>query len=91
MQVTSPLRMHAASPAIVLHVPAGTDLLWRQAFEAATAFLAEAVTVPVSEPYEVLITMDSTINHYQAAKAAIGALPILVQGGTHGTWDRCLY
>jgi lactate racemase len=55
---------------------------WRQAFEAATAFLAEAVTVPVSEPYEVLITIDSTINHYQAAKAAIGALPILVQGGT---------
>ena len=38
----------------------------------ATAFLAEAVTVPVSEPYEVLITIDSTINHYQAAKAAIG-------------------
>jgi hypothetical protein len=36
----------------------------------------------VSEPYEVLITIDSTINHYQAAKAAIGALPILVQGGT---------
>jgi hypothetical protein len=36
----------------------------------------------VSEPYEVLITIDSTIDHYQAAKAAIGALPILQQGGT---------
>src|SRR5215470_3548868 len=57
---------------------------WRQVFEAATAFLAEAVTVPVSEPYEVLITIDSTINHYQAAKAAIGALPILVQGAGAG-------
>lgn len=55
---------------------------WRQAFDDATAFLAAAVTVPVSEPYEVLITIDSTINHYQAAKAAIGALPILQQGGT---------
>ena len=55
---------------------------WRLAFEHATAFLAEAVSVPVSEPYEVLITIDSTINHYQAAKAAIGALPILDQGGT---------
>lgn len=55
---------------------------WRLAFEQATASLAEAVSVPVSEPYEVLITIDSTINHYQAAKAAIGALPILVDGGT---------
>jgi hypothetical protein len=55
---------------------------WRLAFEQATASLAEAVRVPVSVPYEVLVTIDSTINHYQAAKAAIGALPILVQGGT---------
>ena len=55
---------------------------WRLAFEQATASLAEAVSVPVSEPYEVLITIDSTINHYQAAKAAVGALPILVPGGT---------
>ena len=55
---------------------------WRLAFEQATASLAEAVSVPVSEPYDVLITIDSTINHYQAAKAAIGALPILRDGGT---------
>src|SRR5712691_6499356 len=55
---------------------------WRLAFAQATTSLAEAVSVPVSEPYEVLITIDSTINHYQAAKAAVGALPILVQGGT---------
>jgi nickel-dependent lactate racemase len=55
---------------------------WRLAFEQATASLAEAVSVPVSEPYEVLITIDSTINHYQAAKAAVGALPILSDGGT---------
>src|SRR5262250_1893092 len=55
---------------------------WRLAFEQATASLAEAVSVPVSEPYEVLITLDSTINHYQAAKAAVGAIPILVDGGT---------
>ena len=55
---------------------------WRLAFAQATASLAEAVSVPVSEPYEVLITIDSTINHYQAAKAAVGALPILVHGGT---------
>jgi lactate racemase len=55
---------------------------WRLAFAQATASLAEAVSVPVPEPYEVLITIDSTINHYQAAKAAVGALPILIQGGT---------
>src|SRR5215468_6132583 len=55
---------------------------WRLAFAQANASLAEAVSVPVSEPYEALITLDSTINHYQAAKAAVGALPILVQGGT---------
>ena len=55
---------------------------WRLAFERATASLAEAVSVPVAAPYEVLITIDSTIDHYQAAKAAIGALPILVDGGT---------
>lgn len=55
---------------------------WRLAFERATASLAEAVSVPVVTPYEVLITIDSTIDHYQAAKAAIGALPILVDGGT---------
>ena len=45
---------------------------WRLAFERATASLAEAVSVPVAAPYEVLITIDSTIDHYQAAKAAIG-------------------
>jgi nickel-dependent lactate racemase len=55
---------------------------WRLAFAQATAALAEAVRVPVTTPYEVLITIDSTINHYQAAKAAVGALPILVYGGT---------
>jgi lactate racemase len=55
---------------------------WRLAFAQATASLAEAVRVPVATPYEVLITIDSTINHYQAAKAAVGALPILVHGGT---------
>jgi lactate racemase len=55
---------------------------WRLAFARATAALADAVRVPVTTPYEVLVTIDSTINHYQAAKAAIGALPILVDGGT---------
>jgi lactate racemase len=55
---------------------------WRLAFARATTALAEAVRVPVSAPYEVLITIDATINHYQAAKAAVGALPILVDGGT---------
>ena len=55
---------------------------WRRAFEQATASLADAVRVPVAQPYEVLITIDATINHYQAAKAAIGALPVLVDGGT---------
>lgn len=55
---------------------------WQLAFARATAALAEAVRVPVATPYEVLITIDSTINHYQAAKAAVGALPILVDGGT---------
>ncbi len=54
---------------------------WRLAFEAATASLADAVSVPVTQPYDVLITIDATINHYQAAKAAIGALPILRDGG----------
>lgn len=55
---------------------------WRLAFEQATASLAASVCVPVSQPYEVLVTIDATINHYQAAKAAIGALPVLVDGGT---------
>ncbi|WP_089719407.1 nickel-dependent lactate racemase, partial [Candidatus Entotheonella palauensis] len=55
---------------------------WRLAFERATASLAEAVTVPVIEPYDVIVTVDATINHYQAAKAAVGALPVLVDGGT---------
>jgi nickel-dependent lactate racemase len=54
---------------------------WRLAFARATTALAEAVRVPVTAPYEVLITIDATINHYQAAKAAVGALPILVNGG----------
>jgi nickel-dependent lactate racemase len=54
---------------------------WRLAFAQATTALAEAVRVPVATPYEVLITIDSTINHYQAAKAAVGALPILVPNG----------
>ncbi len=55
---------------------------WRLAFEQATASLAEAVTVPAAEPYDVVVTVDATINHYQAAKAAVGALPVLVDGGT---------
>jgi lactate racemase len=55
---------------------------WRLAFARATASLAESVRVPVRAPYEVIITVDATINHYQAAKAAVGALPILVEGGT---------
>ncbi len=55
---------------------------WRLAFERATASLADAVTVPASEPYDVIVTIDATINHYQAAKAAVGALPVLVDGGT---------
>jgi lactate racemase len=55
---------------------------WRLAFARATATLADAVRVPVTTLYEVLVTIDSTINHYQAAKAAIGALPILVDGGS---------
>jgi len=55
---------------------------WRFAFERATASLAEAVTVPVVEPYDVIITVDATMNHYQAAKAAVGALPVLTDGGT---------
>jgi nickel-dependent lactate racemase len=55
---------------------------WRLAFERATVSLAAAVSVPVAAPYDVLVTIDPTINHYQAAKAAIGALPILVDGGT---------
>ena len=50
---------------------------WRLAFERATASLAEAVLVPVVEPYDVIVTVDATINHYQAAKAAVGALPVL--------------
>lgn len=55
---------------------------WRLAFERATASLAEAVTVPVVEPYDIVVTVDATINHYQAAKAAVGALPVLTDGGT---------
>lgn len=55
---------------------------WRLAFEQATASLAEAVTVPVVEPYDIIVTVDATINHYQAAKAAVGALPVLHDGGT---------
>lgn len=55
---------------------------WRHAFEHATASLADAVCVPVLQPYEVVVTIDATINHYQAAKAAVGALPVLVDGGT---------
>jgi lactate racemase len=55
---------------------------WRRAFEQATASLADAVRVPVARPYEVLVTIDATMNHYQAAKAAVGALPVLVDGGT---------
>ena len=54
---------------------------WRLAFERATASLAEAVTVPVAEPYDIIVTVDATMNHYQAAKAAVGALPVLTDGG----------
>lgn len=55
---------------------------WQQAFLHATETLSAAVRVPVQEPYDVLVTIDPTINHYQAAKAAVGALPILADGGT---------
>lgn len=54
---------------------------WQQAFVSATETLADAVRVPVQDPYDVLVTIDATINHYQAAKAAVGALPILAPGG----------
>jgi nickel-dependent lactate racemase len=54
---------------------------WQQAFASATETLADAVRVPVQEPYDVIVTIDATINHYQAAKAAVGALPILATGG----------
>ena len=55
---------------------------WQQAFLRATETLSDAVRVPVQEPYDVLVTIDPTINHYQAAKAAVGALPVLADGGT---------
>jgi len=74
MQITSPLCIHAEIPAIVLHVPAGTDLLWRQAFE--------AVTVPVSEPYEVFITIQRTLAVWQQR---LGHMPRLgvIRDGAH--------
>ena len=81
MQITSPLRIHAEIPAIVLHVPAGTDLLWRQAFEAATAFLTEAATV-LSELYEVFITIQRTLAVWQQR---LGRMPRLgvIRDGAH--------
>ncbi len=44
---------------------------WRLAFERATASLVEAVTVSALEPYDV-VTVDTTINHYQEAKGCRG-------------------
>jgi hypothetical protein len=73
MQITSPLRIHAEIPAIVLHVPAGTDLLWRQAFEAATV---------LSELYEVFITIQRTLAVWQQR---LGRMPRLgvIRDGAH--------
>ena len=73
MQITSPLRIHAEIPAIVLHVPAGTDLLWRQAFEAA---------IVLSELYEVFITIQRTLAVWQQR---LGRMPRLgvIRDGAH--------
>lgn len=55
-----------------------------QAHYKAVERLKEYVTLPSTKEYDVVITHAGFvgINHYQAAKAGVGAIPILKPGGT---------
>ena len=58
------------------------DLL--QAHAEAVQLLRKIVTVPVDHEYDIVLTHGGYvgINHYQNAKAAVNALPVLKDGGT---------
>jgi nickel-dependent lactate racemase len=53
------------------------------AHERAVARLREIVAIPVERPFDVVLTHGGYvgINHYQNAKAAVNALPIVREGG----------
>ncbi|MCR4401606.1 MAG: nickel-dependent lactate racemase [Firmicutes bacterium] len=54
-----------------------------EAHVAATRKLAEYVSIPIDREYDIVVTHAGFvgINHYQAAKAAVVAIPVLKQGG----------
>jgi nickel-dependent lactate racemase len=58
------------------------DLL--QAHAEAVQLLRKIVTVPVDQEYDIVLTHGGYvgINHYQNAKAAVNALPVVKDGGT---------
>ena len=53
------------------------------AHEAAVEVMKAAVSIPVSEPFDVVITHGGYVgrNHYQCAKAAVGAIPAVKEDG----------
>jgi lactate racemase len=55
----------------------------QQAHEKAVELLKQTVTIPVAQEYDVVLTHGGYvgINHYQNAKAAVGALPVVKAGG----------
>ena len=52
-------------------------------FEAAVNKIKEYVTIPVGEEFDIVLTHGGYVgrNHYQMAKAAVGAIPVVKQGG----------
>jgi len=54
------------------------------AHRAAVASIKRNVTIPISEPYDVVLSHGGYVgrNHYQLAKAAVGALPAVRNWGT---------
>lgn len=52
-------------------------------FEAAVNKIKEYVTIPLGEEFDIVLTHGGYVgrNHYQVAKAAVGAIPVVKQGG----------
>jgi nickel-dependent lactate racemase len=55
-----------------------------EAHRAALAALQPSVTIPITEPYDIVLSHGGYVgrNHYQLAKAAVGAMPAVKERGT---------
>jgi len=54
------------------------------AHRAAVASIKRSVTIPINEPYDIVLSHGGYVgrNHYQLAKAAVGAMPAVKDQGT---------